>query len=148
MAFELTPWRPFRELTAIRDEMNRIWNRFFREGTLELFRGEWAPALDVSETKDSIVVKAEIPGMDAKNIDISLSGDILTIKGEKKQEKEEKGENYHLVERSYGSFYRSIRLPHEVQGDKITAKCKDGILKIDMPKSEKTKAIEIKIKAE
>jgi HSP20 family protein len=148
MAFELTPWKPFRELSAIRDETHKIWNRFFREGALEPSQGAWAPALDVSETKDNIVVKAEIPGMDAKNIEISLSGDILTIKGEKKQEKEEKDEDYHLVDRSYGSFYRSIHLPQEVQGNKITAKCKDGILKIDMPKSEKAKAKEIKIKAE
>ncbi len=76
--------------------MDRMWERFFKEG-MEPFRGEWAPSLDVSETKNNIVVKAEVPGMDAKDIDISLTGDLLTIKGEKKQEQEEKDENYYRV---------------------------------------------------
>jgi HSP20 family protein len=149
MAFELTPWRPFRELTTFRDEMDRIWNRFFGDWpSTESFRGEWAPSLDVSETEDTLVVKAEIPGMDAKDIDISLANDILTIKGEKKQEKEEKDENYHRVERSYGAFSRTIRLPVDVQNDKIKANHRDGVLKITLPKSKKAKSKEIKIKVE
>ena len=149
MAFELTPWRPFRELTTIRDEMDKIWSRFAREWpSLEPFRGEWAPSLDVSESKDEIIVKAELPGMDVKDIDISLSGGILIIKGEKKQEKEQKDENYHVIERSYGAFSRSIRLPQEVESEKIAAKYKDGVLRVTLPKSEKAKAKEIKIKAE
>jgi len=153
MAFELTPWRPFRELAPFREfermrrEMDRLWDSFFerKPGREEV---EWLPALDVSETKDEIVIKAEVPGMEAKDIDISLSGEVLTIKGEKKQEKEQKDENYHMTERSYGAFSRSVRLPQEVQGDKIAAKYKDGVLKITLPKSEKAKAKEIKIKAE
>jgi HSP20 family protein len=149
MAFELTPWRPFRELTTFRDEMDRIWNRFFGDWpSTESFRGEWAPSLDVSETEDTLVVKAEIPGMDAKDIDISLANDVLTIKGEKKQEKEEKDENYHRVERSYGAFSRTIRLPVDVQNDKIKANHRDGVLKITLPKSKKAKSKEIKIKVE
>jgi HSP20 family molecular chaperone IbpA len=101
MAFELTPWRPFRELATVRDEMDSLWERFLGEWpVLEPFRREWTPSLDVSEMKDSIVVKAEIPGIDPKDIDISLTGAALTIKGEKKQEKEQKDENYHRVERS------------------------------------------------
>jgi len=147
MAFELTPWRPFRELTTIRDEMDKIWNRFAREWpSLEHFRGEWAPSLDVSESKDEIIVKAELPGMDVKDIDISLSGGILTIKGEKKQEKEEKEENYHIIERSYGKFIRSVQLPGEVKSDKINASYKDGVLNITLPKSEEAKKKEVKIK--
>ncbi len=149
MAFDLTPWRPFRELTTLRDEMDKLWNRFFGEWpSAELFRGEWAPSLDVSETKENIVVKAEIPGMDTKDIDISLANDVLTIKGEKKQEKEEKEENYHRVERSYGTFTRSIRLPVDVESNKIKATHKNGVLKITLPKSEKAKAKEIKIKVD
>ena len=101
MAFELTAWRPFRELAPFREfdrmrrEMDRLWDSLFERkmGREELER---LPALDVSETKDEIVVKAEMPGMEAKDIDISLSGDILTIKGEKKQEKEQKDESHNL----------------------------------------------------
>lgn len=149
MAFDLTPWGPFRELTTLRDEMDKLWNRFFGEWpSTELFRGEWAPSLDVSETKDNIVVKAEIPGMDAKDIDISLTNDVLTIRGEKKREKEEKDENYHRVERSYGTFTRSIRLPVDVESNKIKAMHKNGVLTITLPKSEKAKSKEIKIKVD
>jgi HSP20 family protein len=149
MARELTPWRPMRELTTLRDEMDRLWDRMFRGWpTTEFPRTEWIPTFDVSETKDSVVVKAEVPGMDPKDIDISLADGILTLKGEKKQEREEKEENYYLTESSYGSFSRSIRLPHEVQGDKVKANCKNGILKITMPKSEEAKKKEIKVKVE
>jgi HSP20 family protein len=148
MAFELTPWRPFRELSTLRDEMDKMWNRFFSGWPNMEFRGEWAPSLDVSETKDSLVVKAEVPGMDPKDINISLANGLLTIKGEKRQEKEEKDENYHMVERSYGSFARSIQLPREVKSDKIEATYKNGVLKVTLPKSEEAKKKEIKIKVE
>ncbi len=127
--------------------MDRLWDSFL-ERSPGREDAEWLPALDVSETKDEIVVKAEVPGMEAKDIDISLSGDVLTIKGQKKQEKKQKDENYHMSERSYGAFFRSVRLPQEVQGDKVAAQYKDGVLKITLPKSEKAKAKEIKIKAE
>jgi len=155
MAWELTPWRPLRELTPFRDfermrrEMDHLWDSFFerrpRRGEEEM---EWLPALDLAETNNEIVVKAEVPGMDPKDIDISLSDGILTIKGEKKQEKEEKEEGYHLVERSYGYFSRTIELPREVQSDKINASYKNGVLKIVLPKSEKAKKKEVKIKVE
>jgi HSP20 family protein len=146
---ELTPWRPFSELSTLRREMDRLWDSFFGERPFPRIRErEWAPSLDVSETKDNFVVKAEVPGMDAKDIDISLTGDILTIKGEKRQEREEKEEDYHLVERSYGGFSRSVRLPAEVESGKIKASYKHGILKVTLPKSEKVKAKEVKIKVE
>jgi len=144
---ELTPWRPFGELTSLRREMDRLWENFFGERPLpKIWEREWAPSLEMSETKDNFVVKAEVPGIDAKDIDISLTGDVLTIKGEKRQEKEEKEEDYHLVERSYGSFSRSVRLPAEVESDRIKASYKNGILNITLPKSEKVKAKEVKIK--
>jgi HSP20 family protein len=148
MAYELTPWRPFRELGTLREEMDKLWNRFFEWPASGPFRGEWAPSLDVSETKDNIMVKAEVPGMDPKEIDISYADGILTVRGERKQEKEEKDENYHMVERRYGSFSRSVRLPREVKGDKIKANYKDGVLRITLPKSEEAKKKEIKIKVE
>lgn len=148
MAFELTPWRPFRELSTLRDEMDKMWNRFFSGLPSMEFRGEWAPSLDISETKDNLVVKAEVPGMDPKDINISLANGLLTIKGEKRQEKEEKDENYHVMERSYGSFSRSIQLPREVKSDRIEASYKNGVLRITLPKSEEARRKEIKIKVE
>ncbi|RLB07000.1 MAG: Hsp20/alpha crystallin family protein [Deltaproteobacteria bacterium] len=144
----LIPWRPFRELDTLRREMDRLWDRFFSERPLEWLGGQWTPSLDVSETKDKVVVKAEIPGIDPKDIDVSLSNGVLTIKGEKKQEREEKDENYHLVERSYGSFSRAVRLPAEVQEDKVKASYKDGVLKITLPKTERAKEKEIKIEVQ
>src|SRR4030043_1330547 len=156
MAWELTTWKPVREMGPFKDfermrrEMDRLWDSFFEGGLRKRTEGtgEWLPSLDVAETKNEIVVKAEVAGMDPKDIDISLSDGVLTIKGEKKQEKEEKEADYHLVERSYGSFTRSIRLPKEVQNDKISASYKDGILKVTLPKSEEAKKKEIKIKVE
>jgi HSP20 family protein len=155
MARELTVWRPFGEIAPFRDfermrrDMDRLWDSFFERGTLRGEDGrEWLPSLDVAETKNEIVVKAEVPGMEPKDIDVSLSDGLLTIKGEKKQEREEKEENYHLVERNYGSFTRSIRLPNEVQSDKINASYKNGVLKIVLPKSEEAKKKEIKIKVQ
>jgi HSP20 family protein len=146
---ELTPWRPFTELSTFRREMDRLWDSFFGERPLaRIWEREWTPSLDVSETKDNFVVKAEVPGIDAKDINISLTGDVLTVKGEKKQEREEKEEDYHLVERSYGAFSRSVRLLAEVESGKIEASYKNGILKITLPKSEKVKAKEVKIKVE
>jgi HSP20 family protein len=149
MPFDLTPWKPFREMTTLRDEMDKLWNRFF-EGWqgMEPLRGEWAPSLDVSETKNNMVVKAELPGMDPKDVDISYANGLLTIRGDKKQEKEEKDENYHSIERSYGSFSRSIRVPHEVESEKIKADYKNGVLRITLPKSEEAKKKQIKIKVE
>lgn len=155
MARELTIWKPFRELEPFRDferlrrNMDRFWDSFFERGVRRTEEeGEWLPSLDVAETKDEIVVKAEVPGMEPKDIDISLSDGLLTIKGEKKQEREEKEEDYHLVERSYGTFTRSIRLPKEVRRDKISASYKNGVLKVTLPKSEEAKQKEIKIKVE
>jgi HSP20 family protein len=156
MPWELQTWKPFRELAPFREfdrmrkEMDRLWDSFFEGGLRRRSEGggEWLPSLDVSETKNELVVKAEVPGMDPKDIDISLSDGMLTIKGEKKQEKEEKEADYHLLERSYGAFTRSVQLPKEVQSEKINASYKNGILKITLPKSEEAKKKEIKIKVE
>ena len=144
---ELVPWRPFGELTPLRREMEDLWRRFFGETPfLRPFREEWLPAVDISETKDKVVLKAEMPGMDAKDVNVSISGDILTIKGEKKKEEEEKDEHYHCVETYCGSFQRSFRLPHNVKADKVEATFDKGVLKITLPKTEEAKKKEIKIK--
>ncbi len=156
MAYELTTWKPFRDLTPFNDldrmrrEMDRLWDSFF-EGTVERRAREdlvWLPSVDVSETKNDIVVKAELPGMDPKDIDVTLSDGHLMIKGQKKHEKEEKDEDYHFVERSYGSFVRAVHLPTQVKNEKISASYKNGVLKIVLPKSEEAKTKGVKIKVE
>jgi HSP20 family protein len=128
--------------------MDRIWDRFSGDKPAEWAGREWTPSVDVSESHDKIVVKAEAPGIDPKELDISLSSGVLTVKGEKKKEREEKSENYHLVERGYGAFSRSVRLPAEVQEDKVRASYKDGILTITLPKTERAKERAIKIEVE
>jgi len=145
---DIMEWRPFREVSKLRREMDRLWDDYFGPGrrALRPMEMEFAPAVDVSETAEQVVVKAEVPGIDVKDIDITLSGDVLTIKGEKKSEREEKEESYHLVERSYGSFTRSLKLPAAVEMDKIAARYEKGVLTVTCPKKEevKPKAIEIK----
>ena len=145
----LVPWKPFDEFTTFRREMDRLWDRFFSERpALDMLEKGWEPTMDITETKSDLIVKAELPGIDPKEIDISLTGDTLTIKGEKQQEKEEKEENYYRIERSYGIFSRTIKLPVSVQNDKIKASYQHGVLKITLPKSEEAKQKQIKIKVE
>jgi len=130
--------------------MDRLWDEFFGPGRRALrpvAEEEWFPAVDVSESDDKITVKAEVPGMEAKDIEISMVGDTLTIKGEKKSEREEKGETYHMVERSYGSFCRSLRVPAVVDADKVEATYKNGVLTVVLPKKEEVKPKAIQIKA-
>lgn len=151
MAWELINTHPFREIEKVRSEVDRLVDTFLfgvpqRGDFLEEL--QWLPPVDVAETKNEIVVNVEIPGMDPKEFDISLSAGTLTIKGEKKQEKAEKEENYHLVEQRYGTFTRSIPLPQAVESEKISAAYRNGILKIILPKSEEAKKREIKIKLE
>lgn len=146
---ELVPWKPFGELGSFREEMDRLWNRFFSERPLVRdYTEEWTPSVDISETEDKLLIKADLPGLDAKDVNVSISGDLLTIKGEKKREKEEKDEHHHYVERFSGSFQRSFRLPVNVQADKVEAAFDKGVLKVTLPKVEeaKKKEIEIKIK--
>jgi HSP20 family protein len=131
--------------------MNRLFDNFFtgwpepRRGLLE---GEWAPSVDVAETDTEITVTAELPGVKQEEVDVTITDDILTLKGEKKEEKEVKEKNYHRIERTYGSFQRSINLPTGVQADKAKAAYKDGILTITVPKVEEAKPKQIKIDVE
>lgn len=128
---------------------DRFLDRFFDDFNLLSFPDEgkaYVPAFDISENENEYVVKAELPGIDAKALDIQFTNGLLTVKGEKKEEKEDKGENYHCVERRYGSFHRSFRIPDHIHSDKIEASYKDGILTLTLPKDEssKTKKIEVK----
>ena len=136
----LVPWKPFGELSTLRHDMDRLFERFFGEWPrLEFPDGEWAPRLDMAETAGCITIKAELPGLETKDLDVSLFGDTLTIKGEKREEKEEKEEHYHLVERSHGAFSRMVKLPAPVAADKIKADFKHGVLTITLPKTEEAK---------
>jgi HSP20 family protein len=151
MAWELMNTNPFQDIEKARTEMDRLWDSFLfgrpQKGALQEV-AEWLPLVDVAEMKSEIVVKVEIPGMEANDIDISLNEGTLVIRGEKKQEKEEKEEDYHLIERRYGTFARSIPLPRGIEGNKVSASYKDGVLRITLPKSEKAGKKEIKIKVE
>jgi HSP20 family protein len=146
MDMEITPWRPFGELSSFRKEMNRLWDRFLGETPFGArFAEGWSPSVDVSETKDNVLIKAELPGLEAKDVNVAISGDILTIKGEKRKEQEEKDEHHHYVERYSGSFERSFRIPVNVKQDKIEAAFDKGVLKVSLPKTEEAKKKEIKI---
>lgn len=142
--FGLVPYRrrgelldPFRRMDEL---MKRAWHDFPFGELIEQEGGkEWLPNVDISETEKEITVKAELPGIDKKNIDISLDENHLVIRGEKKQEKEETGKHFYRVERSFGSFYRSLDLPATVEKDRIDATYKDGVLTIVLPKSEEAK---------
>lgn len=145
---EIIPWRPFgEELGSLRREMDDLWRRFFGETPLARRTGEeWWPTVDASETKDNFIIKAELPGVEEKDVSVALSGDVLAIKGEKKKEEEEKDEQHYRSERYYGSFQRSFRLPSSVQADKIEATFDKGALKGVLPRVEEAKKKEIKIK--
>ena len=146
---EIVPWRPFGEVSSLRKEMDNLWNHFLGETS---FPGsvsrEWMPSVDVSETEDKLLIKAELPGLDAKDVSVSLSGNLLTIKGKKKHEEEKKDEHFHSSERYYGSFQRSFRLPANIKTDKVDATFKKGVLQVALRKTEdsKKKEIEIKVK--
>jgi HSP20 family protein len=141
----LAPWGG-----GLRREMERFFDRFIEPNwePFEMAAGDWAPKLNVSETKDAMVVTAELPGVDPKEFAITLTGDLLTLKGEKERETEEKEERYHRVERIYGTFLRSVRLPMAVDGSKVTATFKNGVLVVTLPKTPAAKGTMIPVKAE
>jgi HSP20 family protein len=124
-------WDPFRDFRGWNVPMSTAWN----------------PSVDIFENENEVVFKAELPGMNAKDIEVKLENNVLTLKGERQFEKETKEENYHRVEREYGTFSRSFALPTAVNGDKVIAEYKDGILKIVLPKKEEIKPKPIRIAA-
>jgi HSP20 family protein len=143
----ITRWRPFRDVVSIQDEMNRLFDDFFGRPVLKTgwTEGVWSPIVDISEDKENMIIKSEMPGMSKDDVKISIQDNVLTLKGEKKQEKEEKDKNYHRIERNYGSFCRSFQLPTSVKSDKVKASYKDGVLSVTLPKTEDVKPKEIPI---
>jgi HSP20 family protein len=135
---------PMFRFPEIDRDMERFVNDLFGRGVVR-FSDEWTPLVDVEEGKDEVIVRAEVPGMTKEDISVTLQDNVLTLRGEKKQEKKEKGATFHRVERSYGSFVRSFTLPTLVQADKVKAAYKDGVLTINLPKAEEVKPKEISI---
>jgi len=154
----LIRWKPrsevdpfFKGYRDLQDEINRMFNYALggwpseRDG---MGGGEWAPPVNVLEDKDNVVITADLPGMTDKDIDVAVLGDTLTIKGEKKREEKKDEGSYHMFERTYGAFQRSVALPTSVENDKAKASFKNGVLEVKIPKKEEARPKQIEIKIE
>lgn len=145
MAREIVRWDPFKELENLRREMERLFDTFISErGFGREFA--WTPAIEVKELPDKYILKVDVPGVKKEDLKLEVSDNVLTIHGERKEEKEEKEAQYYRREILYGSFQRSVQLPSNVEPDKISAKLENGVLSIEIPKTEKAKSKEIPIK--
>jgi len=138
-------WEPFRDLTDIQSEVNRLFDTFVGRPTGSAAAARWLPAVDMHETKDDLVLTVEVPGVREKDVTVSITGDLLSIKGERRWEDESKDQKFLHVERAYGQFERLVQLPMAVQADKVKATYRDGVLQITLPKAEELKPREIKI---
>ena len=140
----LSSWSPFDRLGSFRDEVNRLFDLSWPSRDTGRFSG-WSPALDVADDKDNLVVSVELPGLKKEDIHISLHDGVLTVSGERKQERETKEGGTFRSERHFGKFQRSVTLPTTVDGNKVNAAYKDGILTIDLPKAEEAKPKQIAV---
>jgi len=140
-------WDPFRDIVTLREKMNRLFEDAVtaRGEEKDMISSTWTPSIDIYETENEIVLTAEVPGVDEKDIDIKIENNTLSIQGERKFEKETKEENYHRIERSYGSFFRSFTIPHNVDQDKIEAEHEGGVLRVVMPKKPEAKPKKVKV---
>lgn len=149
---KMVKWDPFRELEDVSSRLNRIFGRGYTSPA-EAAAGEamafadWSPVVDIKETPEEIMIKADLPEMKKEDIKVEVEGGVLSIRGERKLEKEEKGKKYHRIERAYGTFMRSFTLPANVDEKKLVAAYKDGVLELRLPKTvvEKPKAVEVKV---
>ena len=145
----LTPWSPFRELEEMERRFDEMFGRPFLPSVwrrLPIEQAAWAPTIDVFEKGDKFVVKAEVPGMKEEDIHVSVEGDMLTIREEKKIESEVKEEDYYRSEHSYGSFFRSIALPSTADASKIEADYENGVLEVTLPKKPEVKPKKVAVK--
>ena len=142
----IVKYNPIRDLRTMQDQMNRLldmaWNREIGE---DLREGIWQPPVDIYEDEESVVIKAEVPDIDQKDIEVRIEDNTLTLRGERKQNREVKKENYHRVERYYGQFQRSFTLPHSIDQEKVKAVCDKGVLTITLPKRAETKPKQINV---
>ena len=141
---------PFRDLRTLQEEVNRLFSTNLTRGFGEesIGRGAWNPSVDIYENKDHIVLEAELPGMKREDFELSVENNVITLRGERQFEKKEDSDNYHRVERSYGSFTRSFTLPQTVSAEGATAEYKNGVLRVTLPKREEAKARRIEISGE
>jgi HSP20 family protein len=140
-------WDPYRDIVTLRDRMNRLFEDMSgpRSEEKDILAGSWAPSVDIYENENEVVLAAEIPGVDEKDVEIKIEDDNLILRGERRFEKETREENYHRIERSYGSFFRSFSLPGYIDQDRIEAVHENGVLKIRMPKRTELKPRKVKI---
>ena len=144
----LVTYDPFREMRSLQDEVNRLFSSSFnRPGDNEMMQGSWNPSVDIYENKDHIVLEAELPGMKPEDVHISVENNVLTIHGERKFEKKDDKDNFHRVERSYGSFTRSFTLPPTVSSEAADAVFENGVLRLTLTKREEAKPRRIEIKS-
>lgn len=144
----LVKWDPFNDMRSLQNRLNRFFGQDFSPRTWldeELSMANWKPAVDIYDNDNSIVIKAELPGVESKDVEVELKDRVLTLKGERSEEKEVKEESYHRKERVFGKFQRSFTLPAEVDADKIKAEYKDGVLNIEIPKPEEIKPKKITV---
>ena len=141
----ITRWDPFREVVALQNRMNTLFGNLNAESDSPLTTGSFVPAVDVYEDEKKVVLKLEVPGIEEKDLDVRVENNTLTVKGERKFEKEEKEENFHRIERRYGSFYRSFTLPSTVDTENVDAKYEAGVLKLELKKKPEAQPKQIKV---
>jgi len=147
----LIRWDPFRDMVSLQERMNRLFEDVLSKprGSDEGFAsGIWAPPVDIYENEQEVLIKAEVPGMNQTDISVEVKDGTLVIKGERKHEKDVKDGYYHRVERVYGTFQRSFTLPTTVEADKVTARYRDGVLELKLPKAESAKPKQIKVEVQ
>ncbi len=133
-------WDPFRELEEMSNRLNQLFRPGATGGEREALAGfDWAPTVDISETDDAYVIRADIPGVAKEDIKINVENNVLTLQGERRKREEKKGEKFHRIETSYGSFVRSFTLPDDVKEDAVNAEMKEGCLEVTLPKSAEKK---------
>ena len=140
----ITRWDPFREVAALQNRVNSLF-RDFSEGESSMTTASFTPAVDIYEDDKKVVLKLEVPGIEEKDLDVSVENHTLTVKGERKFEKEEKQENFHRVERRYGSFYRAFNLPNTVDAENVQASYTAGVLKLELVKKPESQPRQIKV---
>jgi len=143
----ITRWDPFREVVALQNRMNSLFRDLNDDGG-PMTTAAFAPAADIYEDEGKIAIKLEVPGIDEKDLDVSVENNTLTVKGERKFEKEEKEENFHRVERRYGSFFRAFTLPSTVDTEHVTANYQNGVLKLELKKKPEAQPKQIKVNVE
>jgi len=141
-------WEPFRNVNSLQEQFSRLFDTSFPGRSSESDLTTWAPAVDIQETENELVLKADLPGIEEKDIDVHIENNTLTIRGERKFEKQVNEDNYLRVERSYGSFSRSFSLPNTINTEAINAEYKNGVLTVQMPKRAESKPKQVKVNVE